>query len=361
MTDEHDNEPEQAPDDPTSELWSGEREQAPGAVTPGDSESRRLLPGWNRPDPRRRPHDPAGSYPRHEPGELLPESSEPLVIHATPSVVFPSNPLAAKQAAAPAATDGPVAEPPHAARFQFVFGALIAVAVAGVLLLMLATFDRNETPRGATLELLGPRWSSWAPYQGSIDGPTQIAEHVGAKYKLTDGRQMLAITGTPLEIAGLPLTVALRQSPAQGGKIQLFDGQGVLYRLCGLGEKCAITAGKPSIERGMLMRREALELALYSFRYIKGVTQVVVFTPPPKGSDDPPVALHFRPRDVARELSRPLNATISPTTPSVAEVRRERNARLIDQLTLRAQFAFSLTQGNSDARAFLVLDEIKRP
>jgi hypothetical protein len=242
-----------------------------------------------------------------------------------------------------------------------VFGALIAVAVAGILLLMLATFDRNDTPSGTTLELTGPRWSSWAPYQGSIDGPTQIAEHVGAKYKLTDGRQMLAITGTPLEIAGLPLTVALRQTPAQGGKIRLFDGQGVLYRLCGLGEKCAISAGKPSIERGMLVRREALELALYSFRYLKGVTQVVVFMPPPKGSDQPPTALFFRPGDVARELSQPLNATISPSTPSVAGVRREPNAPLIDKLTLGAQFEFSLTQGNSDARAFLVLDEIAKP
>jgi hypothetical protein len=336
-------------------------EQVPGEVRANPTESRRLLPGWNRPDPRRRPHDPAGSYPRHQPEELLPETAEPLVTHARPSVVFPKTPLAVGPAAPVVETDGPVPEPPEAARFQFVLGAMIAVAVAGVMLLLIAALDTNNDPSGRTIEISGPTWSSWAPYQGSIDGPTQIAEHVGAQYKLTDGRQMVAITGSPLEIAGLPLTVALRQTPAQGGKIQLFDGQGVLYRLCGLGDKCAISSGKPSIERGMLVRREALELALYSFRYLKGVTQVVVFMPPPKGSDQPPTALFFRPKDVARELSRPLNATISPSTPSVANVRREPNAALIDQLTIGAQFEFSLTQANSDARAFLVLDELKKP
>jgi len=330
-------------------------EQRPGAVVATQREpARRLLPGWNRPDPRRRPRDPAGTFPRHQPDDLLPSSDERLVIHsqsplAAPGPGGPGGPIAA--AGPPGELAG---EPPQAARFQFVLGALIAVAVAGVLLLLLATLDRNDDPSSRALEISGPRWSSWAPYQGSIDGPTQIAEHVGAQYKL-DGRQLVAVTGGPLEIAGLPLTVALRQSPNQGGKIQLFEGQGVLYRLCGLGEKCAIAYGRPSQRRHLLLRREALELALYSFRYIKDVSQVVVFLPPAKG-EEPTQALYFRPQDVARELSRPLNATISPATPTVENVRRSSNIRLVDQLTVKSLFKFSLTQGNADARAFLVLD-----
>ena len=62
----------------------------------------------------------------------------------------------------------------------------------------------------------------------------------------------------------MPLTVALREAPAQGGDIKLVDGDGVLYRLCGLGPNCAIAKGKPSAERHLLLRREALELALYT-------------------------------------------------------------------------------------------------
>jgi hypothetical protein len=355
---EPESEPEQTPADPTGELWSGEREQAPGAVNPGDAEPRRLLPGWNRPDPRRRPHDPAGSYPRFQPEELLPESSEPLVIHARPSVVFPKSPLAAgPAAAAPPDAGEPEGEPPQAARFQFVLGALIAVAVAGLLLLLVAALDTNKDSAGQTFEITGPRWSSWAPYQGSIPGPTQIADHVAGEYKLPNGNQLVAITGGPLEIAGLPLTVALRQSPQRGGKIQLYDGTGALYRLCGLGDRCAIASGKASIDRHLLLRREALELALYSFRYLKGVNQVAVFLPPKKG-EDPTQALYFRQSDVAQELSQPLNATISPNTPGVTNVRRSAGVRLVDQLTVKSLFKFSLTMGNADVRAFLVLDDI---
>jgi len=37
------------------------------------------------------------------------------------------------------------------------------------------------------------------------DGPTQIAEHVGREYRLPEGGQLVAVTGGPMEIAGLPL------------------------------------------------------------------------------------------------------------------------------------------------------------
>jgi hypothetical protein len=343
---------------PPAEEIAEPADQVPGEVRTNPTESRRLLPGWNRPDPLRRPHDPAGSYPRHRPEELLPETAEPLVTHARPSVVFPKAPLAAGPAAPAAASDGPVPEPPEAARFQFVFGAMIAVAVAGLLLLLVAALDTDDTPSGGTtFQIVGPRWSPWAPYQGSIDGPTQIADHVGAQYKLNSGRQLVAITGGPLEIAGLPLTVALRQAPARGGGIQLYEGKGVLYRLCGLGDRCAISSGKASVERHLLLRREALELALYSFRYIKDVSQVVVFLPPRKG-EDPSQALFFRPSDVARELSVPLRKTIPSRTPTVTNVRRAPRIALVDQLTVKSLFQFSLTQGNADMRAFLVLDKI---
>lgn len=332
-------------------------EQVPGAVRAGVTrESQRLLPGWNRPDPRRRPRDPAGSFPRHRPDDLLPHTDEPLVIHSRPAVALPS-PLATggTTAAAAVTTDGPLPEPPQAARFQFILGAMVAVAVAGLLLLGVALVDNGNDTR--TIEITGPPWSAWTPTPSGGDGPTQIAEHVGPEYKGADGRQLVAVTGGPLEVAGLPLTVALRQSAAQGGRIQLNEGKGVLYRLCGLGEKCAIATGKPSTERHLLLRREALELALYSFRYIKGVDQVVVFMPPKKG-DDPSQALWFRPQDVAKELGQPLSATISGRTPTVKTMPTSPNAKLVDRLTYASLFQFSLTQANQDARAFLVLDKL---
>lgn len=360
MTEQHD----EHRDEPRQERDPAPVEQLPGEVradtTPDPA--RRLLPGWNRPDPRRRPRDPAGSFPRHDPDDLLPRTDEPLVIHSRPSVALPSPVTlgggggAGTAAPATASAEGPAPEPPQAARFQFVLGAMIAVAVAGLLLLGIALVDSNGS-NTQTISITGPQWSAWAPHEGGIDGPTQIAEHVGAQYKGKDGRQLVAVTGGPLEVAGLPLTVALRQTALQGGRIQLFDGKGVLYRLCGLGEKCAIASGKPSTERHLLLRREALELALYSFRYLKGVNQVVVFMPPKKG-EDPSQALFFRPQDVAQELGRPLSATLPGRTPTVSSVTTSPNAALIDKLTFQSLFQFSLTQANQDARAFLVLDKI---
>ena len=58
-----------------------------------------------------------------------------------------------------------------------------------------------------------------------------------------------------------------------------------MYILCGDGPHCAINEGKPSVARGTVLRREALELALYSFRYLDNTDSVVAFFPPQKGKN----------------------------------------------------------------------------
>ena len=54
-----------------------------------------------------------------------------------------------------------------------------------------------------------------------------------------------------------------------------------MYSLCGLGASCSIATGTPSVERGELVRREILELALYTFKYVGGIENVIAFMPPP--------------------------------------------------------------------------------
>ena len=54
----------------------------------------------------------------------------------------------------------------------------------------------------------------------------------------------------------------------------------VQYELCGLGKNCSITEGKPTTRAAQLLRREALELALYSFRYFDGIDSTLVLLPP---------------------------------------------------------------------------------
>ena len=58
----------------------------------------------------------------------------------------------------------------------------------------------------------------------------------------------------------------------------------VTFSLCGLGSSCSIATGKPSVARATLVRREILELALYTFKYVKSVKHIVAFMPPPAGT-----------------------------------------------------------------------------
>ena len=56
-----------------------------------------------------------------------------------------------------------------------------------------------------------------------------------------------------------------------------------MYTLCGLADGCSIAEGEPSPARGELLRRQALELALYSFTYLDGIGSTLVLFPPAGG------------------------------------------------------------------------------
>jgi len=308
-------------------------------------------------DPRERPADPAGTRPRHDPESLLPATREPLLTDdVVDSEVVDEREdergdlLPARRG--PGSLGDPVAparQSPYAPRFHFLTGALVAVGLAALvgLGLFIALPGGGQDP--------GQRWSAWTPTAEGGAGAQQIAEHVGSEYKLPDGHQMVDVSVTGLEIEGVPLAVALREAPAQGGDIRVFDDNGLIYRLCGLGPDCAITSGKASTRRHLLLRREALELALYSFRYLEDVHQIVVFMPPRLGQK-PNQALFFREGDVAQELDRPLRASLSPRVPTVRTVTLSPDASLVDQITSPKMFQFSLTQANTDNRGFIVLD-----
>jgi hypothetical protein len=305
---------------------------------------------------RRQPQDPAGTQPRYDPASLLPAAPVPDDVVDADVVEEREEEredmLPARREAGGAAE--PVGAAKHstfAPRFHFLTGALMAVglaALAGVVLFIVAP-NNNTNDSGVR------NWSNWAPTTGGTAGAEQIAQHVGVQYKLENGRQIVNVGVTGLEIQGVPLSVAVRKDPAQGGDIKVFDDSGIIYHLCGLGQSCAIDSGKASIERGLLLRREALELALYSFRYLGDVHQIVVFMPPVKGKT-PTQALFFREGDVARELDRPLNASLSTHVPTVTDVTGSPDAGLVQQITSPKTFDFSLTGDQTSQRGFIVLD-----
>jgi hypothetical protein len=302
-----------------------------------------------------RPWDPAGTQPKHDPAELLPDSPEPLLPPEAEVVesdaVDDSDgggggdllPERRARAASPAPVKA-ARSSSYSGRFHFLTGALVAVgiaAVAGIAVLIIG--PSTSTP--------GPAWSPWKPTDNGLDGATQIARHVAPAYR-EDGSQLVNVEASGLSIQGVPLLVALRRAPEQGGQIQIHDEKGVLYQLCGLGPSCAIDRGKASKERALLLRREGLELALYTFRYLKGVKQVVVMIPPATGKAQT-VALYFQRDEVKAELSRPLTASLVPKAPTVSNVTLSPDATLVDQTTEPYLFTFN---GSSINGAFLVLE-----
>jgi hypothetical protein len=238
----------------------------------------------------------------------------------------------------------PAAEQPYQSRFQLLFGVLLGVALAAVAatVLVLAGAGRNNDPGAAT-------WADWHP-SGS-DGQqavNQIAEHVGQRYTLPSGNQLVGVRGGPLELARLPVTVAIQNA----GTVKIIDDKGVLYNLCGLGPNCSIKEGKPSVARSLVLRRESLELALYTFRYISNVDEVVVILPPKPG-DKPSFAMYYRRGDVGSQLKVPLRFTL-PGVPPVPPKVSTAQQNFIDRLTSHNLFAFTPQEGG-DAHIYLVL------
>jgi hypothetical protein len=261
------------------------------------------------------------------------------------------------------------ADTPFRSRFGLMLGALLGLGIAALAIgaaVYVGTSNGNGAPSG---------WSGWKPTADDGEkAAAQIATHVGRKYRLADGNQIVGVQGGPLEIDALgltvPLEIAMKTAP-QGGDIDFIKGNGLLYTLNGLGPKGSVRGGKPSEERHLLLRREALELALYTFRYIDDVDLVVALLPPappdkPKAKkgataatateEKPTQALFFRPGDLEPQLEIPLGATIPPQTPR-PETIAAAEARRIDALTRGNLFLASFQQGQ-DQKAYLVLDRL---
>ena len=241
-------------------------------------------------------------------------------------------------------SSGEDAPPPYQSRFQLIFGVLLGVAMAAVVatVIVIASGKKAEDPGAAS-------WASWHPTASDgLEAVNQIADHVGQRYTLPSGNQLVGVRGGPLELARLPVTIAIEDQ----GNVKILDEKGVLFNLCGLGAKCSIKEGKPTVARSLVLRREALELALYTFRYIKNVDQVVVLLPPPKGQTAK-FAMFFRRDQVGASLNRPLAATLPGSPPIPPDVPKAQRT-LIESLTNENLFSFAPQEG-PDAHIYLVL------
>ena len=201
-------------------------------------------------------------------------------------------------------------------RFGIIYVALAAIVGAGVgTFVVLAS--RPAPPEAAA-------WSSWEPTGSKLARVRQIADRIPKAYKQPNGEQLTVTQASPLTVpSGSVASIFVRPDAARGraeeGDIDTYSAaDAVSYGLCGLGSgaRCAISLGT-SGELLMLLSRQALELALYTFKYVSDVNSVVVFLPnSPEGQ--PNGSVFFRRGDVADDLRRPISHLLPARTPNPA-------------------------------------------
>jgi hypothetical protein len=238
----------------------------------------------------------------------------------------------------------------------FLLAAALGAAAATFVLLLLR--PAPEPP---------PAWSAWEPAGSPDEKIEQIRQYVYGRYRFPSGDVLVSVRATPPAADGQPLAAFLIAS-ATGFESAVEDvvpaGSGLMYTLCGAGQGCAITNGNPTAERFRALRREALELALYTFRYVDEVESVAVFLPPTFEPDPnrrgrlrraTPYMLFFQRDGLAPALDAPIGATLrrqgyivvpGPVDPS--------ESRVVDRITARALYEFQVRE-DANGEALLLL------
>jgi len=269
---------------------------------------------------------------------------------------------------------------PHSHKFLAVTAALIGIAVGAIAIAIAILLGGGSSGTARS-------WSLWSPPDQGLAGERDIAAQVSPFYRATPASQLVVVTvqnipeasaasgaGTGTASSSGQLQLALRDPTS--GSVASVAGTSAVYNLCGLGPSCAIATGTPSPARLLLLRREALELALYTFKYIKGVANVVAILPPSrtptstKLTSKPPrpgttatsstvdLAVLFQRDGLARYLDRPLAQTLpEDIPPTVAEMPSAPEAELVSVLTGVALFQQQLIQAQ-DGSNVLVLSPV---
>ena len=242
----------------------------------------------------------------------------------------------------------------HSRKFKAAIGAVLLAGAAS-----LAAAAVMLSSGAATKASAGGAWSVWQPSGGGLAGAQQIADYLSPYYRASSTDQLAVVTTVNLNDPSNPLQVVIPNSSAPGGYQALDPSSTIGYNLCGLNSKdCSIGVGTPSANRLLLLRREALELALYSFKYLSGVQTVVALLPPghtvsssrlsakpaasgQASSSSQPVdlALAFDRSELQPFLDRPLRETLPESLPpTVDEVPYAPESELVSVITAHGLF-----------------------
>jgi hypothetical protein len=235
----------------------------------------------------------------------------------------------------------------HKGRFAVAYlllGAAVGAGLGAFIVLVQRPGPKPPTP-----------WSAWKPTVTTVGATAQaIASHIGGAYRQADGRQLarVVLEAPPSASANVEAIALANGSALQG----LYDpGKTVLYTLCGEHQNCALK-GSGSIARGDVLRRETLELALYTLKYTPS-QGVAVFFPPGQTEKAPTNVFFFSRKDLKSELKQPIRRTLPQRSPPRPGHLKGRELQTIDQLTSGHRYHFGV-QTAGGGRKVLVLQPV---
>jgi hypothetical protein len=270
----------------------------------------------------------------------------------------------------------------HADKFRVAIAGLVGIALGAVVVAVAVLLSSSSSPHTAT-------WSSWSPATGAGSDPSQIADYIAPFYRVDAAEQLDVISvinlGNAAASTNSGTLVAVNSSSAGSQNLSLLSGKTVAYNLCGLGSSTCTVAGTASTNRLLLLRREALELALYTFEYDSGTQYVIAVLPPGHTtatttqtatplSQKPPstkkptktsaqtvtVAVLFARDELQPFLAQPLGETLESDPPDIEQLsvwRQTEEAGLVDQITARGLFSEKMEQ-QQDGGNLLVLNPL---
>jgi len=256
---------------------------------------------------------------------------------------------------------------PYAHKFFVATAVLAGLAVVAIAVAVTAAVTGRGSHTSAAI------WSEWSPPDSGLAGEREIANEVAPLYRAAPAAQLAVVTARNVSSTGNGTQLALRDPST--GSLAAVSGTSAIFTLCGLGPNCAISVGTPSAARLLLLRREALELALYTFKYDSSIDNVVAILPPghteatsaltkqpPSGkvstSSTLNVAVVFQRNGLNHFLTSPLRATLpEQVPPTVSEMTSAPEAELVSVITGQGLFKQQLVQ-TQDGSSVLVLDQL---
>lgn len=305
--------------------------------------------------------------------EQPPTPNEPVNSLQSPEAHGPEF-TASRHAKASATGKLPRFPTPHADKFRIAMAALCGIAVAAIVIAVVAITGHTSQNKVNAANT----WSEWSPSTTGSTGLEEIAEYVAPFYRFTAAQQLDVVT--PLSLTsvtdagtttGKGLTIAVNSGgSATASSLSLLTGSTAAYSICGIGAKDCDLVGTATPGRLLLLRREALELALYTFKYLSSVSNVLVVLPPGHttstvgagvtAAKPVTVSVLFQRAALKPLLVTPIDATLAEDPPAVSQLTawsKSDEAGLVDEVTERELFSEEL-EAQQEGGSLIVLTQL---